>query len=61
MRSWMTTKEVRAALSSPEMLNRFVERSMLPGGESQVEFAARIQLEAARWKKVIEKIGLRPE
>jgi len=54
-------REVRAALSSPEMLNRFVERSMLPGGESQVEFAARIQLEAARWKKVIETIGLRPE
>jgi len=53
--------DVRAALSSPGMLHRFAERSMVPGGETPVEFAARIHSEAAKWKKVIETIGLRPE
>jgi tripartite-type tricarboxylate transporter receptor subunit TctC len=53
--------DVRAVLADPAMAGRFAELGMIPGGQSPAEFNAQIQSEAAKWKKVIETIGLRAE
>lgn len=53
--------DVRATLADPALANRFAELGMIPGGQSPAEFNTQIQTEAARWKKVIETIGMRAE
>jgi tripartite-type tricarboxylate transporter receptor subunit TctC len=53
--------EVRAALADPATTDRFAQMGMIPGGQAPQELAARIEKEAASWKKVIQNIGLQAE
>ena len=53
--------EVRAALADPAVASRYAGLGMFRGGQSPAEFAAQLQAEAAKWKRVIETAGLRAE
>src|SRR5687767_5806820 len=54
-------KEVRETLGSPEVQKKFVESA---GGEAvgmtQAEFLARIKADAERYKRVVQKAGVKP-
>src|SRR5688572_229528 len=54
-------KEVRATLALPEVQKRFVESA---GGEAvgmtQADFLARIKADAERYKRVVQKAGVKP-
>ena len=54
-------QEVRETLKSPEVQKRFIESA---GGEavgmSQQEFLARIKADAERYKRVVQKAGVKP-
>jgi tripartite-type tricarboxylate transporter receptor subunit TctC len=54
-------KEVRETLGSPEVQKKFVESA---GGEavgmSSAEFLARIKADAERYKRVVQKAGVKP-
>jgi tripartite-type tricarboxylate transporter receptor subunit TctC len=54
-------KEVRETLKSPDVQKRFIESA---GGEavgmSQQEFLARIKADAERYKRVVQKAGVKP-
>jgi tripartite-type tricarboxylate transporter receptor subunit TctC len=54
-------KEVRETLKLPDVQKRFVES---PGpeavGTSQQEFLARIKADAERYKRVVQKAGVKP-
>ncbi len=53
--------EMRAALADPSIQKRMIDMSMVPLGSTPAEFAALIREDAARWKTVIERAGLKPE
>ena len=53
--------EVRAALADPAVASRYAGLGMFRGGQSPAEFAAQLQAEAAKWKRVIETAGLRAD
>src|SRR4029077_15825230 len=54
-------KEVRATLALPEVQKKFIESA---GGEAigmtPAEFLARIKSDAARYKRVVDKAGIKP-
>ena len=54
-------KEVRATLALPEVQKSFIEKA---GGEAvgmtQQEFLARIKADAERYKRVVQKAGVKP-
>jgi tripartite-type tricarboxylate transporter receptor subunit TctC len=54
-------KEVRQTLGSPEVQKKFIESV---GGEAvgmtQAEFLARIKADAERYKRVVQKAGVKP-
>jgi tripartite-type tricarboxylate transporter receptor subunit TctC len=50
-----------AAIQSPEVLDRFRELSIAPGGGSVEEAGTFIKDETARWGQVIRDAGIKPE
>jgi tripartite-type tricarboxylate transporter receptor subunit TctC len=52
---------MRTSLADPAVRKRYGEMGALAGDMSRTEFAAFVRNEAARWKKVIESAGLKPE
>ena len=53
--------EVRTALADPVVQKRYAELGMVTVGNSRAEFAAMLNAELARWKKVVETAGIRAE
>ena len=51
--------EVVLALNTAELRKAFDERSIQPVGNTPEEFGNLIQSEAAQWRRLVEKIGLR--
>lgn len=49
------------ALGLPEVRNRLAAAGLAPRGTSSAQFAKYVQDEAARWKSVIEKTGVKAE
>ena len=49
------------ALKDPELLARFGQLSISPGGGSAADAAAFIKSETVRWSKVIKDAGIQPE
>ncbi len=52
---------IRATLSEPGVVSRFASLGMIPGDHSPAELASKIQAETAKLKRVIDKLGIRPE
>ena len=50
-----------AALRSPEVLDRFRDLSIVPGGGTAAEAGTFIKDETARWGQVIRDAGIKPE
>jgi tripartite-type tricarboxylate transporter receptor subunit TctC len=50
-----------AAIQSPEVLDRFRELSIVPGGGTSEEAATFIKDETTRWGQVIRDAGIKPE
>jgi len=54
-------KEVRATLNAPEVQKKFVESAGAEAvGMTPAEFLARIKSDAVRYKRVVDKAGIRP-
>jgi tripartite-type tricarboxylate transporter receptor subunit TctC len=53
-------KEVRATLSSDEVKRRFVDTGAEAVGMTPAEFLARIKADAERYKRVVQKAGVKP-
>jgi len=54
-------KEVRATLNVPEVQKKFVESAGAEAvGMTSAEFLARIKSDAVRYKRVVDKAGIRP-
>jgi len=53
--------EIRNALSDPGVKKRFAEVGMVTVGSSPAEFGQFIRSESARWKRIVEKAGIKPE
>jgi len=54
-------REARAALAEPEVQQRFVEQGWIAGGAPPTEVAARLRREAATWKAIVERTGVKVE
>jgi tripartite-type tricarboxylate transporter receptor subunit TctC len=54
-------REVRAALADPEVQKRFVEQGWIAGGAPPAEVAERLRREAAAWKAIVERTGVKVE
>lgn len=52
---------VREALSSPDLQAKYLEQGWIPGGKTPAETVERLRLEAAEWKKVVERSGVSAE
>jgi tripartite-type tricarboxylate transporter receptor subunit TctC len=50
-----------AAVKTPEVLDRFRELSIAPGGGTPAEAGAFIKDETTRWGEVIREAGIKPE
>ena len=47
-----------AVLQSPELVQAFNERNILPSAQSVEAFAAFVQNEVAKWKALASKVGI---
>jgi tripartite-type tricarboxylate transporter receptor subunit TctC len=54
-------KEVRAALSDPQMQKQFIEKGLVPIGNTPQEFATELQKEARKWAEFVKKHSIRSE
>jgi tripartite-type tricarboxylate transporter receptor subunit TctC len=54
-------REVSAALKSPEVRDRLLSLGFTAHASTPEELDARIKSETAKWKKVIESAGIKPE
>ena len=50
--------EIRQVLSEPSVKQRFIELGMVAGGQPPGEFRQILQVEAVRWKRIIEASGV---
>jgi tripartite-type tricarboxylate transporter receptor subunit TctC len=53
--------EVVKTLEQPDVKKRFAEAGAELGGMSSADFAQRIRSDAARYKEIVQKAGIRPE
>ncbi len=53
--------EIRNALANPDVRKRFADVGMVTVGSSPAEFGAFIRSESARWKRIVEKSGVKRE
>ncbi len=53
--------EIRNALADPGVKKRFADVGMVTVGSSPAEFGQFIRSESARWKRIVEKAGIKPE
>jgi tripartite-type tricarboxylate transporter receptor subunit TctC len=51
----------RTALASPEVADKFAEQGARAGGMPPAEFAAYVKSEAAKWRRLVETAGLKPD
>ena len=51
----------RAALAEPEVQKRFVEQGWIAGGAAPAEVDGRLRREAATWKAIVERTGVKVE
>jgi tripartite-type tricarboxylate transporter receptor subunit TctC len=54
-------REVRATLGDPPVQKRFVEQGWIAGGAAPAEVTERLRREAATWKAVVERTGVKVE
>ena len=54
-------REVNATLRAPEVRDALAEQAFEPGDLAPTAFAKLIRDDAARWKKVIQETGLKPD
>ena len=54
-------REARAALGDPEVQKRFVELGWIAGGAAPSETSERLRREAATWKAIVERTGVKVE
>ncbi len=54
-------REARAALADPEVQKRFVEQGWIAGRALPAEVAQRLRGEAATWKAIVERTGVKVE
>ena len=54
-------REARAALADPEVQKRFVEQGWIAGGALPADVAERLRREAATWKAIVERTGVKVE
>ena len=54
-------REVRATLAEAEVQKRYVEQGWIAGGAMPVEVAERLRKEAAAWKAIVERTGVKVE
>ena len=53
--------EIRNAIADPNVKKRFADLGMVTIGSTPAELGAFIRSESARWKRVVEKAGIKPE
>lgn len=53
--------DIRAVLADPTVKKRFADAGQVGVGSSPAEFGQFIRSEFARWKRVVEQIGFKPE
>jgi tripartite-type tricarboxylate transporter receptor subunit TctC len=53
--------EFRTALKDPEVQRNYGQLGMIAVGNTQADFADMLASEAARWKKVIDAAGIKPQ
>jgi tripartite-type tricarboxylate transporter receptor subunit TctC len=53
-------QEVRAALSDADVKRRFVDTGAEAVGMTPAEFLSRIKADAERYKRVVQKAGVKP-
>ena len=54
-------KEIRAAMATPDLAERFIALGLEPTTSSPEEFSAFVKSEIAKWAKVVKASGLRPD
>jgi tripartite-type tricarboxylate transporter receptor subunit TctC len=54
-------REVRATLAEPELQKRYAEQGWIAGGAAPAEVAERFRKEAAAWKTIVERTGVKVE
>jgi tripartite-type tricarboxylate transporter receptor subunit TctC len=54
-------KEIRAAMATPDLAERFIALGLEPATSSPEEFSAFVKSEIAKWAKVVKASGLRPD
>lgn len=54
-------KEIRAAMATPDLTERFIALGLEPVTSSPEEFSAFVKSEIAKWAKVVKASGLRPD
>jgi tripartite-type tricarboxylate transporter receptor subunit TctC len=54
-------REVRATLAEPDVQKRYVEQGWIAGGAAPAEVAERMRREAAAWKAIVERTGVKVE
>jgi tripartite-type tricarboxylate transporter receptor subunit TctC len=54
-------REARAALTEPDVQQRFVEQGWIAGGAPPADVAARLRREAATWQAIVERTGVKVE
>jgi tripartite-type tricarboxylate transporter receptor subunit TctC len=54
-------REARAALAAPDAQQRFVEQGWIAGGAPPREIAERLRREAAAWKAIVGRTGVKVE
>ncbi len=55
------SSEVRSALADPAVKKRFADAGMVTIGSTPAEFGQFIRSESARWKDIVERVGIKPE
>jgi len=55
------SKEINAALKTPEVQAKFQANGTIPKGSTPEQMQALIKSESAKWKKVIEIAGVKPQ
>jgi tripartite-type tricarboxylate transporter receptor subunit TctC len=57
----LVNRELNATLRSPEVRDALADQAFEPGALAPEAFGKMIREETARWRKVIQDAGLRPE
>ena len=55
------SSEIRTALADPAVKKRFADVGMVTVGSTPAEFGQFIRSESARWKGIVERVGIQPE